>query len=242
MTSSSDGSILTIERLNSYYRTAHVLFNLSLKLPVGTTLAVLGRNGAGKSTLLKSVMRLDVQTTGSIRYRGADITGLPAYRVARLGIGFVPGDRRIYPDLTVRENLDLGRHSAAGRRVLSVNEVLDSFPTLGPLLDRKGGAVLSGGEQQLLSVARALVGNPDLLLLDEPSEGLAPVIVQAVGDAIRRLKVNHGVSILLAEQNAHFAIALAENVAVIDEGRIVFAGTTDEFRAAKDVQSRYLAV
>jgi branched-chain amino acid transport system ATP-binding protein len=230
-----------VNGLHAYYGTAHVLFDINLAAPPGATVVILGRNGAGKTTLLKSIMRLDVQTLGTITFKGERIDTLAPYQVARRGIGFVPGDRRIYPDLTVRENLELARHSAVGRAPLSVAEIVATFPTLEPLLDRRGSA-LSGGEQQLVAIARALVGNPDLLLLDEPSEGLAPVIVQRVRQAILQLKADHGTTLLLAEQNARFAIGLADDVLVIDEGRIVFRGSPDEFRAAEEVQSRYLAV
>ncbi|GIW06092.1 MAG: ABC transporter ATP-binding protein [Dehalococcoidia bacterium] len=240
MTSSSS-PILTIDGLHAYYGTAHVLFDITLEVPTGATVALLGRNGAGKSTLLKSVMRLDVQTRGAITFKGERIDGLAAYQVARRGIGFVPGDRRIYPDLSVRENLNLARHSLNGRTPLSIDQILRTFPTLGPLLERRGSA-LSGGEQQLLAIARALISNPDLLLLDEPSEGLAPVIVQRVAQAIADLKSTHAKSILLAEQNARFAVGLADQVLIIDEGRIVFRGSPEEFRAAEEIQSRYLAV
>lgn len=235
-------SMLRLEGVDARYGLGQALFGVSLDVPTGTIVALLGRNGAGKSTTFRSVMRIDVRTCGVIAYDGHDLTRLDTAAVARLGIGYVPEDRRIFGRMTVRENLLLGRHLATGERPpLSLDDTLATFPSLEPLLERRGG-VLSGGEQQLLTVARSLVGNPRLMLLDEPSEGLAPLILRQVREAIRSAHQQLGITVLVAEQNATFALSLASSVALIDTGRIVFAGPTQELRAQPELMSRYLGV
>lgn len=238
----SAGGTLALDRLDAWYGTARALFDVSLEVPDGTIVALLGRNGAGKSTTIKSVMRLGARTRGGIRYGGHDLTRMGTAAIARLGVGYVPEDRRIFQAMTVRENLQLGRGIAApDRPPLDLEAVLAAFPPLRNLLDRRGG-VLSGGEQQLLAVARTLVGNPRLMLLDEPSEGLAPVVLIELRDAIRMVHERFGVTVLLAEQNAAFALTLAETVVLIDSGLIVHQGPAGELRAQHDLMSRYLGV
>lgn len=233
---------LVVEQLHAFYGSAHVLFGIDLQVPGGTTTAVLGRNGAGKTTLLKGMANAGLTTTGAVRYGDVVLSDLPSHRVARSGVQLVPEDRRIFSTLTVRENLLLARKAAsADRAVLPLDRVVDLFPLLGRLINRAGYA-LSGGEQQLLAVARAMVSNPTLLLLDEPSEGLAPRIVEQVGEAVKRLQREFELTVVLAEQNTHFAVDIADRVCVIDGGSVVYAGTTADFERAESVKHKYLAV
>lgn len=235
-------ALLRLAAVDAYYGTAQALFGVDLDVAQGSVVALLGRNGAGKTTLLRSVMRLAVTTYGSISFDGADLTRLSTSDVARRGIGYVPEERRIYGAMTVLENLQLGRGLAhRDRAELGIATILDTFPLLRPLLARRGG-VLSGGEQQLLAIARSLIGNPRLMLLDEPSEGLAPKIVAELRDAIRTLRDRFACTVLLAEQNTRFALSLADRVAIVETGRIVWTGTTDELQAASDVLERALGV
>jgi ABC-type branched-subunit amino acid transport system ATPase component len=233
---------LAVRGLHAYYGAAHILFGVDLTVPGGSTLALLGRNGAGKTTLLKSIANAGVTTTGSVRYGETELRSLPPHRVARAGVQLVPEDRRIFTRLTVRENLQLAVQGAGpGRPAVATERILELFPLLKDLLGRPGYA-LSGGEQQLLAIARAMVANPTLLLLDEPSEGLAPRIVEQVGGAVRRLQREFRLTAVLAEQNTRFAVDLADEVCVIDGGRVVYSGRTSEFAAADAVKHRYLAV
>ncbi|HEX2172724.1 MAG TPA: ABC transporter ATP-binding protein [Dehalococcoidia bacterium] len=233
--------MLEVRDLHAFYGSSHVLHGISLTIPEGGSVGLLGRNGAGKSTLLKSIMRLGPRVTGHVRFRDQDITNFAAHKIAKLGIGFVPEDRRIYPDLTVLENLALGAQASGSRGSVPVSEMIDQFPILKPLQTRKGGH-LSGGEQQVLTVARALVGRPILLLLDEPTEGLAPVIVDQLGEIIATLRRSTGVALLLAEQNVRFTLRHADLIYIIEEGQIVFQGTRDEFAADESIQHKYLTV
>ena len=233
---------LRVRDLHAYYGTAHILFGIDLDVPAGTTLALLGRNGAGKTTLLRSIANAGVSTTGTVSYAGRTLSTMPSHRVARTGVQLVPDDRRIFAGLSVRENLALAARGAGpGRPALPHERVLDLFPMLRPLLDR-GGHALSGGEQQCLAIARAMVANPTLLLLDEPSEGLAPLIVEQVGTAVARLRAEFELTVLLAEQNNRFAVELADSVAVIDGGSLVFTGTREQFDDQEELRHRYLAV
>lgn len=234
--------LLRLAAVDAYYGTGQALFRVDLEVPEGAMVALVGRNGAGKSTTLRSIMRLGVQTYGEITFDGRDLTRLSTSDVARLGVGYVPEDRRIYSRMTVLENLQLGRALAhRDRPEIGLDVILDTFPLLRPLLDRRGG-VLSGGEQQLLAVARSLVGNPRLMVLDEPSEGLAPKIVADLRDAVRMVHDRFGCTVLLAEQNTRFALSLVDRVAIVDTGKIVWSGSPGELRSAPDILERYLGV
>ena len=234
--------ILTVRDLYTSYGLSQILFGVSLEVNAGECVALLGRNGVGKTTTLRSIMGLTPPRQGQVWYKDRDITGLPAYRVAKLGMGFVPEDRRIFPDLSVRDNLDVARKPAASPRgtVWTIERVYDTFPVLAPLDARKGG-YLSGGEQQMLTIGRTLMGNPDLLLLDEPSEGLAPLVVRDLGRQIQRLK-EEGLTILLCEQNTKFATALSDRAYVLEKGQVRFAGTIAALQDNEAVRRQYLAL
>jgi branched-chain amino acid transport system ATP-binding protein len=231
--------ILEALDLNSFYGRSHILFGVSLSVAPGETVCLMGRNGAGKTTTFRSIMGLTPVRSGKVIFKGEDCTKFPAYKRARLGIGFVPEDRRILGPFTVRENLGLGR--IPGRKGWwTVETILDLFPPLVHLMDRLGGT-LSGGEQQLLTIARALMSNPEVLVLDEPTEGLAPVVVSVLKDLIMSLK-KADTTILLSEQNIRFAAFVSDRVVVIDKGHVVFTGSMDEFKKEDSIQKRYLAV
>ncbi|MCW7544274.1 ABC transporter ATP-binding protein [Aurantimonas litoralis] len=233
--------MLELQAIDSFYGDAHILHGVSLTVNEGEIVALVGRNGAGKSTTLKSAMGLVRPRRGTVRYRGADITGLPPYRIARLGLGYVPEDRRIFKDLTVSENLEVGHRDAADADTQwTPARLFALFPNLGERRGQKGGR-LSGGEQQMLSLARTLMGNPRTLLLDEPSEGIAPVIVDAMAAAIRDLK-REGLSVLLSEQNLGFARAIADRAVIIETGTVRFTGSFAEMEADPDIVSSHLAV
>ncbi|MDQ7829275.1 MAG: ATP-binding cassette domain-containing protein [Armatimonadota bacterium] len=227
--------LLQAEGLHTYYGLSHVLFDVSLQVREGEAVFLLGRNGAGKSTTLKSVVGLVPPRRGAVRYRDRDVVGLPPHTVARLGAGYVPDDRRIFPDLTVWENLEV---AARGQGYWTFDRVFELFPVLREKRHHRGSH-LSGGEQKMLAIARALVGNPDLLLLDEPMEGLAPRLVRVLEDRIRQLKAT-GLTVLLAEQNVGAALRLADRGYVIDDGRIRFEGTVEALQANHEVRRRYL--
>jgi len=233
---------LEVSDLYTAYGLSQILFGVSLSVEKGECVALLGRNGVGKTTTLRSIMGLTAPYRGRVRYNGVDITGRPSYQVAKLGLGFVPEERRIFPDLTVRQNLEVARKPAASAhtREWTVEAVFESFPALADLAGRKGG-YLSGGEQQMLTIGRTLMGNPDLLLLDEPSEGLAPLIVRDLGRQIGRLK-EQGLTILLCEQNAKFATRLSDRAYILEKGHVRFAGSIDELHANDDVRRQYLGV
>jgi len=234
--------ILEVQDLYTSYGLSQILFGISITVDEGECVSLLGRNGVGKTTTLRSIMGLTPPRRGTVRFRGQDITGQPAYRIARLGVGFVPEERRIFPDLSVRENLEVGRKAAATPHATewTVEQVYDIFPVLANLNDRKGG-YLSGGEQQMLTVGRTLMGNPDLILLDEPSEGLAPLVVRDLSEQIQRLKES-GITILLCEQNAKFAIALSDRAYVLEKGQVRFSGTIEDLRGNDDIRQQYLAL
>ncbi len=234
-------ALLEIADLDAFYGTAQALFGASLEVGDGAVVALLGRNGAGKTTTMRAVMRLQVRTTGTLRFAGQDLGHSATTTVARAGIAYVPEDRRIFARMTVRENLELGRRFARGRAPLELAAVLRTFPDLEPLLERRGG-VLSGGEQQMLAIARALIGNPRLMLLDEPSEGLAPIVVSRLAEALREIHRTHGLSVLLAEQNTPFILAVADRVVLIDSGRVVWQGTPGDLDAAPEMMRRVLGV
>ncbi len=233
------GRVLEVVDINTFYGRSHVLFDVNLSVEEGQTVCLMGRNGAGKTTTFRSIIGLNPPRNGDIRFKGISCRRLPPYKIARMGIGFVPEDRRILDRLTVRENLELG-HIPGRKGEWDLEKIIDYFPILKDLQDRVGGT-LSGGEQQILAIARALMGNPDLLLLDEPSEGLAPVIVAFLKDFVLKLKESK-TTILLSEQNVRFASAVSDWVVVIDKGHVVFSGSIDEFQASEDVKKKYLAV
>lgn len=233
--------VLKVDGIDVFYGTSQALFGLSFDVQQGETLALLGRNGAGKSTTMKSVAGVIPARKGAITLHGQAITGKAAHLIARAGIGYVPEDRQIFPDLTVEDNLTIAvKKGANGEDDWSVERVYDMLPLLKPLRERLGGQ-LSGGEQQMLTVGRSLMGNPDVLLLDEPSEGLAPIMVQKIGDLIQSLR-KMGKTIVLAEQNLHFCLGLADRAVVIDKGKDVFCGTIADLNANADIKQRYLSV
>jgi branched-chain amino acid transport system ATP-binding protein len=229
--------MLEVRGLHAVYGRSHVLHGVSLAAREGEVVSLLGRNGAGKSTTLKAVMGLVRVTAGSVHFRGEPLTGLATHAISRRGLGYVPEDRRIFADLSVRENLAVGER--AGSR-WPVERLFELFPALRPLAERRGGS-LSGGEQQMLTIARTLVTDPRLLLLDEPSEGLAPVIVRRLGDAIAALK-REGLTIVLSEQNLKFARRLADRAYVIDKGEIRFEGPIAALDADDSLRRAYLGV
>ena len=235
-------AILEIRDLDAWYGRAQILFGVSFEVEAGEAAVLIGRNGAGKSTLMKSIMGIDAERRGTIRFDGVDLIAAPTHRIARAGMGYVPEDRRIFMDLTVAENLAVGRlPPRAGESVTwSPEAAFELFPPLAAMRDRKGGQ-MSGGEQQMLTISRALMGNPRFLLLDEPSEGLAPVIVDVIADAVRKLKAR-GVGLLLSEQNLHFARSVADRAFVLDRGHIRFAGTLAELDADVGLKEQYLSV
>lgn len=233
--------MLTVTGLSAHYGRAHILDGVALQVGAGEVVVVLGRNGAGKSTTMKAIMGLVPPSAGSIRFRGQEIAGCEPFEIARLGLGYVPEERRIFSELTVMENLEVGRRPAPPDLAPWTPERLFVlFPSLGGMRDRPGGR-MSGGEQQMLTIARTLMGNPRLVLLDEPSEGLAPVVVDRMAEAIRALKAE-GLSILLSEQNLHFARTVSDRATIIEKGRIRWAGTIPELMEAEEVREQYLSV
>jgi branched-chain amino acid transport system ATP-binding protein len=233
-------ALLELAKLDVFYGRAQVLFGLDLHLGSGEVLALLGRNGAGKSTTLKSIIGLLPAAAGEIRWRGKRIDGAPSHAIARLGIGYVPEDRRIFSDLTVEENLDVGRQPPRpGAPVWTPAALFRLFPNLAAMRRRLGGR-MSGGEQQMLTIARTLMGNPQLLLLDEPSEGLAPKIVDAMAETILALK-RQGLAVLLSEQNLLFAARVADRAAIIEKGRIRYEAAMAALMADEAVQHAYLS-
>ena len=233
--------MLDVRSLEAWYGQAQVLFRVSLAVGAGECVALVGRNGAGKSTTMKAIMGLMARRRGSVSFRGRDISALPAYRIGRLGLGWVPEDRRIFTDLSVRENLAVGRQPTRdGAPTWSEDKVYALFPNLKAMPDRPGGR-MSGGEQQMLTVARTLMGNPYLVLLDEPSEGVAPLIVEQMAQMILELKAE-GVSILLSEQNMHFAELVSDRAYVLEKGQIRFSGSMDELSRDESVRRAYLSV
>jgi len=235
-------ALLEISHIDTYYADSHILFDLSITVEAGEVVCLLGRNGAGKTTTVRSIAGLTPPRTGAIILRGRDIVGLPPFRIARLGIGFVPEDRRVFPNLTVHENLEVARRtwgngSASG---WSEESVFDLFPVLRERR-RQAGGTLSGGEQQMLTIARTLMGNPDILLLDEPSEGLAPIVVDALRVQLARLKAS-GLTIVLAEQNVRFVSELGDRVYILEKGMVRYQGSMAGFLADDEVRRTYLAV
>ncbi len=238
--------MLTVEALSAWYGAARILYDLNLEVGRGEVVALMGRNGAGKSTTMKAIMGLVDERQGTVRFNGEDISGRKPFEIARRGLGFTPEDRRIFVDLTVMENLDIGRQpprrftDGTAAPSWTPDQLFTLFPNLAEMQDRLGGR-MSGGEQQMLTVARTLMGNPLLVLLDEPSEGVAPLIVEKMAHTILALK-KQGLSILLSEQNIYFARMVADRVYVLEKGQIHWQGSVAELDANLEVQRTYLTV
>jgi branched-chain amino acid transport system ATP-binding protein len=233
-------SLLEVQDIHAAYGSSRVLFGISLTVARGECVCLLGRNGVGKTTTMRAIMGLTPPSSGRIVFDGTDITGLPPHRIARLGLGFVPENRRIFAELTVWENLDVAARAAGRSGYWTVEAVYGLFPKLSELANRQGG-FLSGGEQQMLTIGRTLMGNPDLLLLDEPSEGLAPLVVESMLEQVSRLK-REGLTILLAEQGVDFSLALADRVYVLEKGAVRFAGAAAELRDNPRLRDELLAL
>jgi len=237
----SDAALLTVEDLQTFYGKSHVLRGVAFTVPPGQITVLLGRNGAGKTTTLRSIMGLTRPRAGVVRLKGQDITGRAPHRVFRLGVGYVPEGRQIFPHLEVGENLRLAQRATGNGTSWTLDRIFEHFPVLRERW-RQQGRSLSGGEQQMLAIARALAGNPELLMLDEPSQGLAPLLVRELETLMRRLQAE-GVTVLLVEQNARMALAVSDRVLVLNKGTIVFAGPTAEFhRREQELKGRYLSV
>ncbi|CAM5481275.1 ABC transporter ATP-binding protein [Eoetvoesiella caeni] len=231
--------LLSVRNLKAYYGKAQILFDLSLEVKPGEVVVLMGRNGAGKSTTMKSLVNLIDRKEGQVRFNGADISTKSTYHIAQMGLGFVPEDRRVFTDLTVLENFEVGRlPKRDGVTPWTPARLFELFPNLGEMPNRSGGH-MSGGEQQMLTIARTLMGNPSLVLVDEPSEGVAPVILEKIAQAIQKLKAE-GVSILLSEQNITFAEWVGDRAYVLEKGTICYEGSMKELIANREVRSAYL--
>jgi branched-chain amino acid transport system ATP-binding protein len=234
-------TILEVDKIDSFYGEARILHQIELGVKEGEAMAVLGRNGAGKTTLLRSILGLTPAKYGTIAFQGKDITHLPTNDIANLGLGWVPDNRRIFPTLTVRQNLDIARKKGIdGKIQWDTERVYRHFPALKNLANQKG-ETLSGGEQQMLSIARTLMGNPILILLDEPSEGLAPIIVREVMNIILELTATN-LTTILVEQNSMLALRVCKRVYVLDDGKIVHEGTSDELAANEELKKQLLGI
>ena len=233
-------ALLSVEEIHAAYGLSRVLFGISLSVDPGECVCLLGRNGVGKSTTLRAIMGLTPPRAGRVVWHGKDVTAWPTYRIARAGIGFVPEDRRIFAELSVWENLEVAARAANRPGEWTIPRVCELFPILAERRDQRGG-FLSGGEQQMLTIARALVGNPELLLLDEPSEGLAPLVVEMLREKIAELKAQ-GLTILLAEQGVAFSLALADRVYVLEKGAVKHAGPAAELRDDPALLERLMAL
>ena len=233
--------MLEVHKLCAWYGKAQILFDVSLGVGAGECVALMGRNGAGKSTTMKALMGLLARRSGRVTFQGREIAGHAPHQISRLGLGWVPEDRRIFTDLSVRENLEVGRQPArAGAPEWTPEKLFELFPNLATMLERPGGRT-SGGEQQMLTIARTLMGNPRLILLDEPSEGVAPLIVEMMVQMILALK-QQGLSILLSEQNLHFARLVSDRVVVLEKGQVQFTGSMRNLMNDEAVQRSYLSV
>jgi branched-chain amino acid transport system ATP-binding protein len=235
-------ALLEVSHIDTYYVDSHILFDLSLTVEAGEVVCLLGRNGAGKTTTVRSIAGLTPPRGGAITLRGRDIVGLPPFRIARLGIGFVPEDRRVFPNLTVHENLEVARRTWGNGSASPWTEerVFDLFPILRDRR-RQAGGTLSGGEQQMLTIARTLMGNPEILLLDEPSEGLAPIVVETLREQLGRLKAS-GLTMVLAEQNVRFVSDLGDRVYILEKGMARYQAPMASFLTDDEVRQTYLAV
>ncbi len=233
--------MLEVNRLNAGYGQAHILFDVDLDVSEGEVVVLLGRNGAGKSTLLKSIMGLVRPLSGEILFAGQRIDRMPPFQIARLGLGYVPEDRRIFTDLTVMENLVVGTQAPrSGAAQWTVERVFRLFPNIGEMRDRRGGQ-MSGGEQQMLTIARTLMGNPRAILLDEPSEGLAPLIVEQMASTVRELK-EQGLTVLLCEQNLRFAQQVGDRAFIVEKGHVRYSASMRDLSANAAVREQYLSV
>ncbi len=232
--------MLEVEGLETRYGAAQILFGVSFTVEKGRAACLVGRNGVGKSTTLRSIMGLTPPAAGSIRFEGTEIAGLPPFRIARLGLGYVPEDRRIFADLTVEENLQIAERPSEGGIEWSIEKAYEMFPPLAEFRRRQGG-YLSGGQQQMLTIARTLMGAPRLLLLDEPTEGLSPLVIRDLEEAILKLKAE-GLTMLLAAQDLRFAHNVADDVYVMNRGEIVWGGAIEAARAASGEVAAHLAV
>jgi branched-chain amino acid transport system ATP-binding protein len=233
--------ILEVDEIHSYYGTSHILQGISLKIDHGEAVCLLGRNGAGKSTTFKSIIGLISPKKGKITFKGKSVAGRHPYQIARLGMAYVPEDRRIYTDLTVKENLEVAfRPAVSDRNKWTMERVFEVFPRLREMQGRKGRQ-MSGGEQQMLTIARALMGNPELLLLDEPSEGLAPIIVSVLGGLISQIN-KEGIALFLAEQSSVFALKLVQRAYIIDKGMVEWEGSVQQISENEELRVRYLSI
>jgi branched-chain amino acid transport system ATP-binding protein len=226
--------MLEVKGIHTYYGLSHILFDVSLKVKKGQVVCLLGRNGAGKTTTFRSIMGLNPPSRGEIRFNETDVTGMAPYQLVRRGMGWVPDDRRIFADLTVGENLEIAERQGSGDEKWEKQKVYHLFPALKDLDSRKGG-LLSGGEQKMLAIGRALMTNPQFVLLDEPTEGLAPVLVKSLGERIKKLK-EAGLTVLLAEQNVKFTLTLSDYGYIIDNGRICYQGPVEELVDNEEVK------
>ena len=234
--------LLEVKEIQTFYGLSHILFGVSLAIEKGETVCLLGRNGVGKTTTLRSIMGLTPPRTGTIQFQGSEIRGKQPFEICRLGLGFVPEDRVIFPDLTVRENLEIAikKEDKGKNNGWTVDKVHRLFPILKER-DKQWGGTLSGGEQQMLTSARTLMGNPRLVLLDEPSEGLAPLVVRAIGEHIQALK-KEGVTLLLSEQNSSFALKVSDRAYILEKGQVTWKGNISELRENPKIMKNYLGV
>ncbi|WP_441232298.1 ABC transporter ATP-binding protein [Tardiphaga sp. 215_C5_N2_1] len=234
--------MLETKDLNAWYGASHTLHGVSISVAQGEVVALVGRNGAGKTTTIRSVMGLMSKTTGGMTFDGNDLTSMPAHDRFRLGLAYVPEERRIIPGLTVRENLQLGLVASRGKidEREAIEEIAESFPRLKERLDQEG-VTMSGGEQQMLAIARATIAKPKMILLDEPSEGIMPVLVEEMGMLFRKLR-DQGVTLLLVEQNVEWALRLADRAIIMDQGEVVYESSSAALLADKEIQERYCAV
>jgi len=232
--------MLEVEGIHTFYGLSHILFGVSLKVDPGEVVCLLGRNGAGKTTTMKSIIGITPPKQGSIRFKGEEIIGIEPYLLTRRGIGYIPDDRRIFADLTVGENLEIAERKTKEGEGWSRERIYGMFPALKNIESRKGGC-LSGGEQKMLAIARALMGNPEFILLDEPFEGLAPLLVLALEDQIKKLR-EVGLTVLIAEQNVRSTLRISDRSYIIDNGQIRYHGSIDELKDNEDVRKKYLLV
>jgi branched-chain amino acid transport system ATP-binding protein len=232
--------MLEVEDIQTYYGLSHILFGVSLTIEAGKVVCLLGRNGAGKSTTLKSIIGIAPPKKGSIRFKDVEIGGKQPFMLVRMGIGYVPDDRRIFADLTVEDNLEIAERKVGGIQGWDKDRIFQLFPVLKNIASRSGGC-LSGGEQKMLAIARALMGNPELLLLDEPTEGLAPLMVRTIEEQVNALKTT-GLTVLLAEQNVKTTLKLSDHGYIIDNGTIRYHGSVDELKEDEEVRKKYLLI